>query len=45
MKKLVVGAVVAGVAALGLRAAAQHSREMCADHCGGSNTDRQHSGC
>lgn len=45
MKKLVAGAVIAGVAVLGLRAAARHGREVCAEHCGGSDTTSQHCGC
>jgi hypothetical protein len=45
MKRLLVGAVLAGVAVAGLRAAARHGREMCAEHCGGSNTSDQACDC
>ncbi len=45
MKRLIAGAVVTGVAMLGLRAAARHGRDMCAGHCGGSNANSQRSGC
>jgi hypothetical protein len=33
MKKLVLGAAAAGVALVGLRAAARHCRTMLAQHC------------
>jgi hypothetical protein len=33
MKKLVIGAAIAGAAAVGLRAAARRGRQICAEHC------------